>query len=161
MLDDPAALAQRGSDLYYLARKATPPANIYPNDGTIQQLKSSGNLRLVHNKDVANSIMSYDQKMRKALFEMGDEVFMRITLREQLVKIFDNRVFIEMTTGETITKPAGNPALFSRDASLINEFTGDLLYIKRIHQSQAITSVQLLRQADSLLHLVNKVYRLK
>ena len=160
LLYSPTGIRQRSGDLYYLARRASPPANIFPNDGTIQQLKSSGNLRLVHKKEIANSIMAYDQKMRKALFEMGDESDMRITYREQLVKIFDNRVFIEMTNGDNVTKPAGNPALFSYDTTLINELSGSIQYLKRIHRTQTITAGLLLRQADSLIQQIKEVYHL-
>jgi hypothetical protein len=38
-----------GNDIYFFARSSSPPVNIFPNDGTIQQLKSSGNLRLIRN----------------------------------------------------------------------------------------------------------------
>ena len=40
---------ERGNDIYYFARSISPPTNIFPNDGTIQQLKSSGNLHLIRN----------------------------------------------------------------------------------------------------------------
>ena len=153
--------AQRRGDVYYLARRISPPTNIFPNDGTIQQLKSSGNLRLVTNKEIANSIMAYDQKVRKALFEMGDESAMRSTLREHVVKVFDSRVFIEMTKGDVITKPTGNPAFLSNDPNLINELSGDVLYLKRIHYGQLITSAQLLKQADSLMQKIKIEYHLR
>ncbi len=65
---------ERGNDIYYLGRSISPPTNVFPNDGTIQQLKSSGNLRLIRNSIISNGIMVYDQKMRNVLFEMGDEV---------------------------------------------------------------------------------------
>src|SRR5688500_5955845 len=43
----------RGSDLHYYARSISPPTNIFPNDRTVQQLKSSGNLRLIRNSDIS------------------------------------------------------------------------------------------------------------
>lgn len=42
-----------------------------PNDATIVQLKSSGNLRLVNKQDVTDSILSYD-KIREKLVEHND-----------------------------------------------------------------------------------------
>src|SRR5687767_556542 len=58
------------NDAYYYARSISPPLNIFPNDRTIQQLKSSGNLRLIRKQQISNAIMDYDQKMRNVLFEM-------------------------------------------------------------------------------------------
>jgi hypothetical protein len=160
ILHSPTAIRQRGGDLYFFARRVSPPANIFPNDGTIQQLKSSGNLRLVQKRGIANSIMAYDQKMRKTLFSMGDESDMRSTYREQLVKIFDTRVFIEMTKGKTILKPAGNPTLVSYDVSLINELSGDIQYIRYAHRIQSETCDELLREAMHLMQQIKKEYNL-
>jgi hypothetical protein len=50
------------------------PLNIFPNDRTIQQLKSSGSLRLIRNLNVSDAIMAYDQKMRQFLFDQTDEI---------------------------------------------------------------------------------------
>ena len=161
LLNSPSAIRQRSGDIYYLARRVSPPANIYPNDGTIQQLKSSGNLRLIHKKEIASSIVAYDQKMRNALFEMGDESEMRRTFRERMVKVFDSRVLNEITHGEVVSKPKGNPALFSYDADLINELSGDIQYLSRIHIFQANTSGQLFRRADSLMQQIKKEYHLE
>ena len=36
-----------------------------PNDATLVQLKNSGNLRLINKKDVADSILNYDQDLKK------------------------------------------------------------------------------------------------
>ena len=70
-----------GSDVYYFARSISPPLNFFPNDRTIQQLKSSGGLRLIRNVAVSNSIMAYDQKMRFLLFELTDEIEVRSEYR--------------------------------------------------------------------------------
>ena len=52
----------RLNEIYYYGRSISPPANFSPNDRTIQQLKSSGGLRLIRNVAVSNGIMAYDQK---------------------------------------------------------------------------------------------------
>ena len=162
LIHSPSALRQQGNDLYYLVRRLSVPANIFPNDGTIQQLKSSGSLRLIHSKEIVNSIMSYDQKMRKALFEMGDESTMRFTFREQMVKVFDNHIFIDMTKEDnTVVRPVGNPTLFSYDAALINELSGNIQFLKRIHNFQLINSAQLLSRATELIDLLKREYHTK
>ena len=149
-----------GNDIYFFARSSSPPVNIFPNDGTIQQLKSSGNLRLIRNNQIANSIMAYDQKMRGALFEMGDEVEVRAEYRQLARKLFNTNVFFEIIATDTIDRPVNNPQLYSSDAGLINEFIGQLQYVKRVHQAQLIRSEELLVQAKQLIIDIDKEYHL-
>ena len=149
-----------GNDIYFFARSSSPPVNIFPNDGTIQQLKSSGNLRLIRNNQIANSIMAYDQKMRGALFEMGDEIEVRSEYRQLARKLFNTNVFFEIIATDTIDRPVNNPQLYSSDAGLINEFIGQLQYVKRVHQAQLIRSEELLVQAKQLIIDIKKEYHL-
>jgi hypothetical protein len=149
-----------GNDIYFFARSTSPPVNIFPNDGTIQQLKSSGNLRLIRHNQIANSIMAYDQKMRGALFEMGDEVEVRSEYRQLARKLFNTNIFFEMIATDEISRPVNNPQLYSNDAGLINEFIGQLQYVKRIHQAQLIRSEELLVQAKQLIIDIDKEYHL-
>ena len=149
-----------GNDIYFFARSSSPPVNIFPNDGTIQQLKSSGNLRLIRNNQIANSIMAYDQKMRGALFEMGDEIEVRSEYRQLARKLFNTNIFFEMIATEEISRPENNPQLFMNDAGLINEFIGQVQYVKRIHQAQMIRSEELLAQAKQLITDINEEYHL-
>jgi len=149
-----------GDDIYYFARSISPPANIFPNDGTIQQLKSSGSLRLIRNNNITNSIMAYDQKMRNALFEMGDEIQIRAEYRQLAIKLFRTNVFHEMIATDTVTHPTGNPQLYTNDEALINAFIGQAQYFKRVHQAQLIRSEELLVQAKQLIADIKKQYRL-
>jgi hypothetical protein len=149
-----------GSDIYFFARSISPPANIFPNDGTIQQLKSSGNLRLIRNNKITNSIMAYDQKMRSVLFEMGDEVEIRSEYRQLARKLFRTNVFHEMIATDTVSRPANNPQLYSNDVGLINEFVGEVQYVKRVHQAQLIRSEDLLTQAKQLIADIKNEYRM-
>jgi len=150
-----------GNDIYYFARSISPPANIFPNDGTIQQLKSSGNLRLIRNNNITNSIMAYDQKMRSVLFEMGDEVEIRAEYRQLARKLFHTNVFHEMIATDTVGRPTNDPHLYTDDPALINEFIGQVQYVKRVHQAQLIRSEQLLVQAKQLIADIKNEYHLK
>ncbi|MEJ7675977.1 MAG: hypothetical protein WKF59_25580 [Chitinophagaceae bacterium] len=154
-------LNEKGNDVYFFGRSISPPTNIFPNDRTIQQLKSSGNLRLIKNKDISNSIMAYDQKMRQTLFEMGDEVIIRSEYRQLARKVFKTTVFHRMLVGDSIASPSNNPQLYTTDAALINELIGEVQYLKRIHLAQLISSRQLLTQAKQLSDLIKKEYHLE
>ena len=148
------------NDAYYYARSISPPLNIFPHDGTIQQLKNSGNLRLIRKKNVSNSIMAYDQMVRQVLFEMGDEVEIRAEYRIMARKVFDSKVFYEIIAGETMTRPTGNPPMMTSDPILINEMIGVLQYTKRVHQAQLIRSIQLYKQSKELINEILNKYKL-
>ena len=152
---------RNGNDIYYYARSVSPPANIFPNDGTIQQLKSSGNLRLIRNNSITNSIMAYDQKMRSVLFEMGDEIEIRAEYRQLARKLFRTEVFHEMIATDTVGRPTGNPQLYTNDPELLNEFIGQIQYVKRVHQAQLIRSEQLLEQAKKLIANIKEEYNVE
>jgi len=152
---------RNGNTIYYFARSISPPANMFPNDGTIQQLKSSGNLRLIRNNNITNSIMAYDQKMRNTLFEMGDEIEIRAEYRQLARKLFRTEVFHEMIATDTVGRPTNDPQLYTNDAALINEFIGQIQYVKRVHQAQLIRSQQLLELAKQLIDDIKKQYHLK
>jgi hypothetical protein len=155
------SLHERGNDIYYFGRSISPPTNVFPNDGTIQQLKSSGNLRLIRNHTISNNIMAYDQKMRNVLFEMGDEVEIRAEYRKLASKLFQTTIFLEMIATDKIGSPKNNPALYSKDADLINEFIGAVQYFKRVHQAQLVRSEELLMQAKQLIGGIKKEYHLE
>ena len=156
-----ATIGQSGNDIYFFARSISPPTNIFPNDRTIQQLKSSGSLRLIRNKNISNSIMAYDQMIRQALFEMDDEVEIRSEYRQMASKVFNTRVFHEMTSADTISKPTSNPKLFTTNDDLINELIGRIQYFKRVHQAQLVTSKKLLEKSKQLRDLIKKEYHLQ
>jgi hypothetical protein len=156
-----SSVNERGNDIYYFGRSISPPTNIFPNDGTIQQLKSSGNLRLIHNNTISNGIMAYDQQMRNALFEMGDEVEVRAEYRILARKVFQTKIFYEMIATEKISTPQNNPPLYSKNPDLLNEFIGAVQYFKRIHQAQLIRSKELLFHAQKLMEDIRKEYHLQ
>jgi hypothetical protein len=148
----------KGNDIYFFGRSISPPVNIFPNDRTIQQLKSSGNLRLIHNKDISNSIMAYDQMIRQTLFELDDEIVIRSEYRQLAGKVFNTTVFHAMIATDRVAKPTNNPQLYTNNPDLINELIGGLQYFKRVHQAQLIRSEKLLIQTKQLSDFIRKEY---
>jgi hypothetical protein len=154
-------IRENGSSIYYLGRIISPPISFFPNDRTIQQLKSAGGLRLIRNMDISNSIMAYDRTMRQSVFELGDEQQVRGEYRLAAIKIFSGPVFHGiMTTGE-IKRPIGNPMLFSEDKALVNEFIMETQYLEKINQKQAGRAQELVAQARKLIEDIEKQYHLK
>jgi hypothetical protein len=158
---NPSSLSKNGNTIYFYARVISPPQRINPNDRTIQQLKSSGSLRLINNWNISNSIMAYDQKMRVQLLEMDEEQILRDDYRKLAMKVFDTRVFNSMVAGDKILRPTNNPKLFSTDAALLNEYIGSAQYLKKSDIQQASRAAELLTQAKQLMALIKHEYHLE
>lgn len=152
---------KNGNDMYFFGRSISPPANIFSSDGTIQQLKSSGNLRLIRKKDIAHNIINYDQQIRQYFFEMGDEVEIRAAYRQLAIKVFDSKVFYEMERTNDFIKPTSNPGLLNESPELINELIGHIQYLKKVHQTQLMRSQHLFQQAKQLIEEIRQQYHLK
>ena len=154
-------IRENGNSIYYIGRIISPPISFFPNDRTIQQLKSAGGLRLIRNMDISNSIMAYDRKMRQSVFELGDEQQVRGEYRLSANKIFSGQVFHQMMMNKDIKRPVGNPVLFSEDKALINEFVMEVQYLEKVNQKQAARAQELVDQARKLITDIEKEYHLK
>jgi len=150
------------NEIYYYGRSISPPANFSPNDRTIQQLKSSGGLRLIRNVAVSNSIMTYDQKMRLQIAGTEDEYNIRSEYRKAAIDLYDGKVFNSMLTKiDKIEKPLNNPALFKADPATINTLIGNAQYLKKNDQLQIVRETELKKQATELIKMIQKEYRLE
>jgi len=165
-----------GNEIHYYARSISIPANIFPNDRTIQQLKSSGSLRLIRNITVSNAIMSYDQQVRNTQYDMLDESAIRSEYRQVVSSVFNTLVFYEIVSDaisfrlrksdglteqvEILARPNSNPQLISNDPILLNRLIGTIQDIKRIQVSQLVRSMSLKKQAAQLIDLIKKEYNL-
>jgi hypothetical protein len=89
------------------------------NDRTIQQLKNSGELRLIRNKAVSDRIMKYDQTLKKYYVQSN---LMYSTLRDQTClnysQLFD---FIKLNKNKNIPVP-----LTEQGKKLLNEAYANL-----------------------------------
>ena len=150
--------------LYYLQRIAIYLSSpVLANENAYDQMKNSGNLRLIKTQKIADSISSY-YFFVKSLKIIND----LMTLRQQSVtefegKIFDGSVFRTMVnkTNLEILPPLGNPQLVTDDKKTINDF------IVRIHYLQSImvysvrnVKLQWTKAMDLLLFL-NEEYHMK
>ncbi len=151
---------ENGNAIYFFGRSISPPMYFFPDDRTIQQLKSTGSLRLVSNMQISNSIMDYDRKMRQQIFEYTDEQEVRGESRQIAIKIFDGKVFNEMIRNNGIDRPVNIPQLFTYDVTLINEYIVQTQYLRKVNQLQVMRAKELFTQAKQLMGLIKKEYHL-
>jgi len=168
---------KNGSNMYYLARLSTRNGIFEPSDNTILEMKSSGNLRLIRNRDIVNDLMNIErllEQYRNLLDIEGKEDILSYPL---LGELFDATVFDRMTSvsknkvlseqeyaGQSISilaMPPGNPQLIGHDKEKIN------LLIYYLHQRKSsflgetrqLMGIRL--RVDKLIKQINKEYNLE
>lgn len=149
------------NDIYYYAIQI--PRGIStrftPNDGTIQQLKNSGGLRLIHHLDVADSIMKYDVSVRDLLRTIEVESRYTDDYRKIAPRVLNALVLDGMTdTLNWIHRPINNPALLPYDATTLAEYNSAIFSIKSVNRAVRRGARELLLQATDLEKALKEQY---
>jgi len=151
-------------DIYFFGRHITRISEIIfiYNDKTMQQLKSSGSLRLIRNRKAADSIIIYDARVR-ALEKLEERELKFIDLSlPSCYKIFDGLVYDNMIANETvILKPGSNPALLNTTLQALPEFNLTLHNVKSVNRLNRKNAIALLQEAVHLLNTLKKEYKLE
>ena len=82
-----------GSEIYFLFIQSMRGWAFIPANGTMQQLKNSGGLRLIRKQDVVDSINTYDGRVASQQFQDGVEQNFLNKLRDLTGDVFDAGVF--------------------------------------------------------------------
>ena len=161
-LNSPDA-AEHGSNIYYWGYSVLRPSRFFPNDRTIQQLKNAGNMRLIRKMAVSDSIMAYDQQIKRLLEIIGEENDIRIQFREFSKKLFDGNTLFYVTDREktSFNRPPGNPALVKSDKATINELLVTLHMTQHVMRVGRRNQERLRKTATKLIAFLKKEYHLK
>ena len=162
LLNRPDAPAY-GRYLYYYNSVATRGGvfRFTPADGTMQQLKNAGNLRLIRQAAVSDSIVAYDVLTRAYVWLNNDEEEIMDTYRNIAEGVFDGRVLNAMRDdNNNLFLPDYDPPLRKTDDA-------DFRLNYRLHMLTVFNktlrkdAMILLRKATNLLLLLKKEYHLK
>ena len=155
--------AAYGRYLYYFNSFATrgPAFRYTPVDGTMQQLKNAGNLRLITKTVVNDSIIAYDVHTRALVWGSQDEEEIMDTYRNIAEGIFDGRVLMSMRDEENnVSMTNYDPPLrASEDAIFRLNYRLHMLiaFNKTLRRDVRVQ----LQKAENLLSLLKKEYHLK
>lgn len=161
---------------YYWGRNISRRVLFYSADGTMQQLKNSGGLRLISNRSLADKIIAYDVLYRSIGFQQELEENHLHDYRAVASRIFDAAVFSKMLKGIRpaglkgkpqnslpliFEKPDNNPELKDSSPVLLNELANKLNY----WAAGSLRLLQLLEQlkemAAVLIESIKKEHHLK
>lgn len=164
LFSQPTRTRHEQQRLYLLAR--IEPYNITYlkiNDRTYEQMKSSGNLRLITNQRISDQISQYYFNS-KEIKNNTDETLLRLQRMIELHgRLFDARVFREMVDMKEFRfrAPDAYPKLLTEDKTVINDFLMSLHYLVSISSFSGQYLKQLNAEANSLIAVLQKEYKLK
>ncbi len=155
--------SEQGSNIYYWTYNVLRPSRFFPNDRTIQQLKNAGNMRLIRNMPVSDSIMAYDQQTKRLMEIISEENDIRIQFREFIKKLFDGNTLFYITDKEDpiYHRPPGNPQFVKTDKATINELIVTLHTTQHVMRVGRRAQESLKKTAAEHIVILKKEYHLK
>lgn len=150
-----------GNQIYFLARQVFNEQAFIYSDGTIQQLKNAGNLRLLRNRNVVNELLKYEKKVK--VLEDWDENDNRTksTFREMGGKVFNSTELNKtMDANMKFVMPTTNPQLITDDFRIINEIAFQIHFLSKMTKGNSLRAESLRSDAIGLLELIQKEYKL-
>ena len=157
-------VANHTKDIYFIA--VTIPRNIIiqfiPNDGTLQQLKNAGGLRLIRKHWIADSIVKYDVAERSLEKLAEQEKDIVNIFRETAPKILNAFQLNKMVDADNNPiRIAFDPPLEAGFKQFLNEFNYRIVSVKNVNKGYRRETKKLLLQASILLSTLKKEYHLK
>ena len=123
-------------------------------DRTISQLKSSGNMRLIHVQEVSDSILIYEEK-KKLLLDQGESYRRESEILTDLSrKILDYQYLLPLTL-------AAVPSVQNLNKEGLFEFSNEVKVFRDQIDTYVDNMEELLVRAENLIALIGKKYHLK
>ncbi len=151
-------------DIYFLAT-VIPRITLFqftPNDGTMQQLKNAGGLRLIRSHTITDSIINYDNAIR-SLNRLDDQEQYIINIQREIApKILIGLELANFTDNDNLPfRAEKSPALMPGYKSSLNEFNYRLVSVKNVNKAYRREAKKLLVQATNLMNALKTQYHLK
>ena len=132
------------------------------NNGTLQQLKNAGGLRLIRHRAIVDSITHYDVSVRNIETLGQQEAEAGYDFRFVAKRIFNSLVFDKMLDENNVSsRPAGNPTLLDFNKQDLQDLNYSVYTVKIIVKGMRRDTRKLLQQATDLLAIINKTYDLE
>ena len=146
------------SKIYFLARMATLYSpSIFPNERTFDEMKSSGYLRLIKNRLIADSVSAYYNSLKRLYYQ--NELIGNRTgdYMGEAGKVFDAQVLFKILK-ERKEPSADSLKLLSEDPMAINQLLARAQYFCGARLLQQRWCEERDKKAQRLLQLIQKEY---
>jgi hypothetical protein len=148
------------SDISYWVRKVTMQWNIiHPVERTFEEMKSSGHLRLIKHKDIANAISNYYNSLSE--FNGYNEAGMlwAADYVEAIGKIFDGELLLKIMR-ENKKQKTSKTDMLTEDPIIINELINSLQYFNGALLLGEAVSLKKRKKATELIKIISATYQI-
>lgn len=147
---------KNSSKAYFFFEKSRHFPDFIYTDRTIQQLKNSGNMRLIRNKAVSDSIIDYDAMVRYLFIGQNQLNSLVLTYGLQKNKLFQLRLLENTSTNNPMPVP-----LLSQSQNDIDEFYNNMWDQKKFFVWVRDVDADVLESGKRLIKLIEEEYHLK
>ena len=161
ILNTPSQITDNTGKLYFFARLAPRLNPLSNNNRTFEQLKNSGNFRLIRNLNTSNKIMTYYEKfpLIRLLESINETEFTEY--KKIASKLFDPAMFLKMEgTNNKIIRVSDNPPLRSTDNELLQELSVFSVYMHGTKKGVLGTDEELKIAGAELIEYLQGEYHL-
>ena len=162
MLNHPGSIRGNEGRLYYFARISPRLQTLSVNNRTFEQLKNSGNFRLIRKIETSNHIMAYYENIQlirliEGLFFGEFDHYKTIASR-----VFDPAIFTSMEMNDgTIVRTDQNPPLLSYDLGLVKQLSVFAVYMNGSGRGIIQQVKELKHKGEAMINYLQKEYHLK
>ena len=156
---------EMGAETYFYARWITRVPSFIPSNGTIQQLKNSGSLRLVQDQSLIDSILAYDGRTVFQQRQDDVDISNQNKFKDIGGEIFRADIFYHIMDSTNVNigrmiKPPGNPQLLTEDSKIINKIAFLVQYEASVLKINSSTAQNLKNRAARLIKMLEEKYKL-
>jgi hypothetical protein len=152
------------NSIYYFLRgmERQQGINIFITDRTIAQVKNSGEMRLIRNKQISDSLVDYYKQIEFVAYLQEALSSMKGELAENLRSIFNSYDYDKVSDSlDDLIHPQGILHLRSADADAINKCLLSVSDIKGLSRGIITMITGIKTKAANLKQLINDKYELK
>jgi len=149
------------NDIYFYTRYIHRSGTFTVNDRTIVQLRNAGGMRLITNKNVSDSMLSYYKAVDFLKFLYEELIDMKRSLRPHFNKFLDGNDYAHIIDSlNQIIRPTKTLNLRPADEESINTFILILQNIKGLNMGLKMRLSELKAKATLIRDYINKEYHL-
>ena len=153
---------QFGNETYFFARHVFNGPPFVSTDGTMQQLKNAGNLRLIKNENIISTILAYDASVKELINWDESDTRIRTTFREIGGTVFNaDQLYKAIDSVFKFVRPTSNPQLITENPIAINNIAFQVQYISLSCLGNSQRGKSLQTKAENLIDLLKKEYHLE
>lgn len=159
LLNSPSQISDHTGQLYYWARIAPRLTPLSINNRTFEQLKNSGNFRLIRKMNTSNRIMAYYEMLPldRLLESINETEFTEY--KKVAAKIFEPAVFLKMEgTGDEIKRTTENPPLRITGNEILQELSVFAVYLHGTRKGILGNEEKLKIKGAELIEYLQKEY---